>query len=87
MVCEGTTHDSGARLGGPLALSDPHALVANLQANILAQEAKIAVLQGEISEIWQEIHRVSNSFNLFFKVSCPPSVERPMYNCLPKYSF
>jgi hypothetical protein len=34
MVCEGTTHDSGARLGGPLALSDPHALVANLQANL-----------------------------------------------------
>jgi hypothetical protein len=52
--------------GRPLTLSDLHTLVVNLEARMVAQEEKIADLQQENSNLWQEIHRVSRNGSTTF---------------------
>ncbi|KAJ7817300.1 hypothetical protein B0H14DRAFT_3474771 [Mycena olivaceomarginata] len=44
--------------GNALVLGDLHALVVKLEARMGLQERKIAVLEQENLELWQEIHRL-----------------------------
>lgn len=41
--------------------ADLHALVAQLEARMTAQEKRVVVLEQENTELWQEIHRVSGN--------------------------
>ncbi|KAJ7807801.1 hypothetical protein B0H14DRAFT_3152284 [Mycena olivaceomarginata] len=49
---------TGELAGNVLALGDLHVLVVKLEARMGVQEKKIAVLEQENSELWQEIHRL-----------------------------
>ncbi|KAJ7892440.1 hypothetical protein B0H13DRAFT_2665688, partial [Mycena leptocephala] len=68
---EATVQGRAAQSARPLTLSDLHTLVVNLEARMVVQEEKIAELQQDNSNLWQEIHRLKGPrfpLEIFFSI-------------------
>ncbi|KAJ7497751.1 hypothetical protein FB451DRAFT_242633 [Mycena latifolia] len=74
----GTAQGGTTQSAKALTLSDLHALIVKLEARMAAQEKKIAALEHENSDLWQEIHRVSrNGLSTFPVFTAYPQLKGP----------